>query len=904
MHDPSGLSEEHFGLRCPPPSVHLKRILANYPEGTSIFKEALQNADDAGATKFKLILDHRRIVNFEPSFERFAGCALLIYNNGTFSAADWMSFQQMFESYKAHDALSIGKYGMGSRSFFHMADILMILSGDQYAYLDPDYILSTKGGEKVPFCQRELLKASSTRVCTHLKGFHHVEGFDQLTQPFNGTIFRLPLRIGRYARESRFAPYEYTATKVLKILKAFAQELRECLLFLNSVQSIEVLEWQDCEDEPSLLASCFVQAAPATPALAKSLAVCGAAPQWRERRRSAIRGQIAEALERGSDLKAAITSASVIREVQVLAIHHEPEPMSGDAGQASLWLVGNCLVQDDEELLAVVDTVGRPPIIGIALLVCPLPTGQLPSAFSDDSVSTGVSQLFDRSCWPQSGIRGQLFSFLPIVDAPSTGLPFHFHGTFCLTDNRRDVWLSEEAEGLAKKWSQWNRVLLLDHGPRLLADLLGYCSNQVCFGNWPDPDVLSAGMKQFAINLAKCVLWNGAASGGFRGGLDSNGALASNRGLVSSRGPASSGGLASSPGLASDSGPALRPRPGSAGIESSGDYSALRGEIVGFGGAVGLGGSTGLAGFESWNDGDSVSTAPTVTGGTVVHLIGQGVRFLRMNDVTMSALNELQLTWHHVLRQVLGPASADQEIVVGTAGGTPSSIGRGVGLPCIRDMIETFCDRLSDLSGERIIAVPDRVMKSFCAVDSQLRFISFLTAMHNYVIPHWLNNRGINQLYYEEKYYVCWQYILCRTLSKCSADETQRFSGLCSDLRFIPCRTKTKTFTGAVMSDEITNDTLENPVISSAPDNLPLCLPIFGHAPQNSWHLTSPLKAYDTGLKSFKITNDHIPSGVFSTPAVSRVLKTWGMKQTLSWSDMTQEIVFRMCNTDNLTLIP
>lgn len=48
-----------FCLRSPPPSQHLKKILANYPEGPQIFQEALQNADDAKAAKFRVILDER-----------------------------------------------------------------------------------------------------------------------------------------------------------------------------------------------------------------------------------------------------------------------------------------------------------------------------------------------------------------------------------------------------------------------------------------------------------------------------------------------------------------------------------------------------------------------------------------------------------------------------------------------------------------------------------------------------------------------------------------------------------------------------------------------------------------------------------------------------------------------------
>jgi sacsin len=38
----------------------IKEILVNYPEGTSILKELVQNADDAGAHVIKFCLDWRR----------------------------------------------------------------------------------------------------------------------------------------------------------------------------------------------------------------------------------------------------------------------------------------------------------------------------------------------------------------------------------------------------------------------------------------------------------------------------------------------------------------------------------------------------------------------------------------------------------------------------------------------------------------------------------------------------------------------------------------------------------------------------------------------------------------------------------------------------------------------------
>lgn len=187
-----------FCLRTPPPSVHLKKILANYPEGTQIFKEALQNADDASATQFAIILDDRRqATSVHADLDRFLGPALLFYNNGVFTADDWLSIQNMFESNKASSFSAIGRFGMGSRSYFHVTDLLAIISNSNYAFIDPDHLLSASGGEKLDFVTaRNLFSPSKFKLLQHhLKPFENIFEFSS-DRPFPGTIFRLPLRLG------------------------------------------------------------------------------------------------------------------------------------------------------------------------------------------------------------------------------------------------------------------------------------------------------------------------------------------------------------------------------------------------------------------------------------------------------------------------------------------------------------------------------------------------------------------------------------------------------------------------------------------------------------------------------------------------------------------------------------
>ena len=65
-------------------TASIRNILRNYPEGTAILKELIQNADDANATVVTFILDYRHHPSeslADQSLHCFQGPSLLIYNN-------------------------------------------------------------------------------------------------------------------------------------------------------------------------------------------------------------------------------------------------------------------------------------------------------------------------------------------------------------------------------------------------------------------------------------------------------------------------------------------------------------------------------------------------------------------------------------------------------------------------------------------------------------------------------------------------------------------------------------------------------------------------------------------------------------------------------------------------------
>lgn len=91
MIPPYQCAGEDFGQKIDL-TVRIREILRNYPEGTSILKELIQNADDAGAREVRFCLDHRQHGTDSLPTEglaQFQGPALLVFNSGVFTDTDF-----------------------------------------------------------------------------------------------------------------------------------------------------------------------------------------------------------------------------------------------------------------------------------------------------------------------------------------------------------------------------------------------------------------------------------------------------------------------------------------------------------------------------------------------------------------------------------------------------------------------------------------------------------------------------------------------------------------------------------------------------------------------------------------------------------------------------------------------
>ena len=96
-----------------------------YDLGYPILKELLQNADDAGARRFRIESFSGWPLGSNPLLR---GPGLLAINDGAFKESDEQGITSFGESGKAADNAAIGKFGFGQKAVFHLCDAFIVYS--------------------------------------------------------------------------------------------------------------------------------------------------------------------------------------------------------------------------------------------------------------------------------------------------------------------------------------------------------------------------------------------------------------------------------------------------------------------------------------------------------------------------------------------------------------------------------------------------------------------------------------------------------------------------------------------------------------------------------------------------------------------------------------------------------
>ena len=194
--------DQDFCLKTPI-RAQLQHILKEYPGG-QLLSEMAQNSEDAGASEVVLMLDHRIHSGTDAAL---GGAAFVLVDNGTgLGDREWTSLSNLHQSEKQDSPMSIGSYGMGSRSYFHYSDITLVVSRGYYVGLDPLEVITShnrqgKGGWKKQITSQDPIAAEAKQLFTREMA-KLCSDFDLRSR---GAMFRLPLRRAEdYAREQKY----------------------------------------------------------------------------------------------------------------------------------------------------------------------------------------------------------------------------------------------------------------------------------------------------------------------------------------------------------------------------------------------------------------------------------------------------------------------------------------------------------------------------------------------------------------------------------------------------------------------------------------------------------------------------------------------------------------------------
>ena len=83
----------------------------------------IQNADDAGATEVRFLLDpwqHSNDDLFDCGLSKYQGPALYAWNDAVFKKDDWKFLGKIEQCGKKKEILKVGRFGLGFLSVFHI----------------------------------------------------------------------------------------------------------------------------------------------------------------------------------------------------------------------------------------------------------------------------------------------------------------------------------------------------------------------------------------------------------------------------------------------------------------------------------------------------------------------------------------------------------------------------------------------------------------------------------------------------------------------------------------------------------------------------------------------------------------------------------------------------------------
>ena len=235
-------------------TTRIQGILQEYPFDVTILKELLQNADDAKATKMYIVLDKRthsgeRVLS--ENWQKLQGPALLVWNDSDFSEKDIEGIQRLGIGNKRSDTETIGQYGIGFNSVYHLTDCPSFISAGTLCIFDPHLKFTPDATIEYPGERFKLTKEFWSHFPDMKPAYLHsqLQGGSESKEILSGSLFRFPLRSSqKLVDESEIVCDKQgsdifqgivTANEMYELLNRWAPLMKQSMFFLNNVTELK-----------------------------------------------------------------------------------------------------------------------------------------------------------------------------------------------------------------------------------------------------------------------------------------------------------------------------------------------------------------------------------------------------------------------------------------------------------------------------------------------------------------------------------------------------------------------------------------------------------------------------------------------------------------------------------------
>jgi hypothetical protein len=437
-------------------------ILKDYPATeATVFKEMLQNAEDAKATRFAVIFDKRTfgketLVNEE--LAAFQGPSLLIYNDSIFTDDDIRGIQQLGVPNKLSSLSKIGRFAIGFNSVYHYTDLPSFVSLDKLILLDAHakYVRGATNahpGRLYRYTNKGFVESFDDQVSV----FRSM-GCNMNTSSFNGTLFRLPLRTKQQAEKSEISKHSWDNDTVMSQLETFIAEARDCLLFLKNVKRISVFV-QHADENNALEQLLDIQTIKSTEVAAMETDLAKCIDQLEEiaeelpsnfkksKKKKVEKSMFNRFFSGVSEILGGSFSSQVQKRLGKIDIHISSKDPTTKAikQERETWIISGCVGGNEAYDLALQNVKRAERKYRL------VPHAAVAIKYDDFTTAEDIKSL-----------DGRAFSFLPLPI--ETGLSVHINSFFELGTSRRDLWQSKLGEKRNESHfdvrDKWNRVLL------------------------------------------------------------------------------------------------------------------------------------------------------------------------------------------------------------------------------------------------------------------------------------------------------------------------------------------------------------------------------------------------------------------------------------------------------------